>query len=340
VSCRNVRGAESYRQQANLACDTVVVRDLWYLGFGVSRYRDPGLALAWAHQDALDLAAAFARLGRSSSSAFGADVRTRLFGTVHARVFTDADVTPAAIRDAREFLVGARPDDVLVLFIAGHGVHDRDPEATYYFLPWGADLADLAGTAADFDLVEAILDEVAPRAKLFLMDTCESGEADEPAGAGPAAEPSSVALVASGARGLTVTKAPAGDAMTGTAVGDFGPTATEPRPWLLERDRYISNDLRRRSGAVVLSSSRGGELSYERDDLANGVFTEEILKALSSANADADGDGVVAVDELRAYVERAVAAATGGFQHPTVDRDNLSIRFGFPLASAARARRD
>jgi hypothetical protein len=340
VSCRNARGAESYRQQANLSCDRIVVRDLWYLGFGVSRYRDPGLALAWAHQDALDLAAAFTRLGGSSASDFGADVRGRLFGAVHARVFTDAEVTPAAIRGAREFLAGARPDDVLVLFIAGHGVHDRDPEATYYFLPWGADLADLPGTAADFDLVEAILDEVAPRAKLFLMDTCESGEVDEPAAVGPAAAPSSSVTVASGARGIAVTKAAAGEVTTGVAAGGSGQTATEPRPWLLERDRYIGNDLRRRSGAVVFSSARGGELSYERDDLANGVFTEEILKALSSAYADADGDGVIAVDELRAYVERAVAAATGGFQHPTVDRDNLSIRFAFPLASAARARRD
>ena len=52
--------------------------------------------------------------------------------------------------------------------------------------------------------------------------------------------------------------------------------------------------------------------------------------------ADADGDGVVTTEELRQYVRSGVAAETGEDpllyavpQHPTVDRDNIYVEFGF-----------
>jgi len=293
----------------------------------VSHYRDPRLALSWAHKDAQDLAAAFSRAGESFASSHDASVRPGLFRTVHAWSFVDEAVTPEAIRAAKGLLAAAAPDDVFVLFVAGHGVHDRDPDSTYYYLGWGADIADLSATAADFELIEDLLDGIAPRAKLLLMDTCESGEADvsaDPVAA--AASPGSRGITARAVRGLT----------TVTVAAPTAPAAGQKRPWLQDRDRYIGNDLRRRSGAIVLSSSRGGEFSYERDDIQNGVFTEEILAALTGPRADADRNGIVTTDELRAYVATAVPLQTGDLQHPTVDRDNIFQSFGFPLSARAR----
>lgn len=103
------------------------------------------------------------------------------------------------------------------------------------------------------------------------------------------------------------------------------------RQFLLERDRYIFNDLSRRSGAIVFSSSRGGEFSYEKEALENGLFTEEIIHALTRAEADTDHDGLISTDELRHHVINAVATSSHHLQHPTVDRDNIYQRFGFPL---------
>jgi hypothetical protein len=113
--------------------------------------------------------------------------------------------------------------------------------------------------------------------------------------------------------------------------------ASRPRAAFSERDRYVYNDLSRRSGAIVLSSSRGSELSWELDELQNGVFTEEILLALTTGRADADKDGVVSVDELRRYVAGEVPKRTQSMQHPTVDRDNLEVSFGFPVVPEAAA---
>jgi len=225
-----------------------------------------------------------------------------------------------AIQDAKSFLVGAKPRDVLVLAIAGHGLHDRDPASTYYYLSYETRLEDLAGSAAPFDLVEDILDGVPPRTKLFLMDTCESGEVDEDAAASAArldAESGSKARAVSSSRGLAV----------------VGKAQPEPRPWLAERNRYIFNPLNRRTGAIVFSSSRGGEFSYESDEIENGFFTYQILRGLQGGIKS--DQGLVSFDALKAYVSGEVSAMSRGLQNPTVDRNNYFLKFSLPQAMLA-----
>jgi uncharacterized caspase-like protein len=87
----------------------------------------------------------------------------------------------------------------------------------------------------------------------------------------------------------------------------------------------------KRSGAVVFSSSRGGEFSYESDLLENGFFTEELINALTSDKADEDNDGTVSTSELRKYVGSVVSKRTNGMQNPTVDRDNIYQTLEFEL---------
>src|SRR5262249_21969812 len=105
-----------------------------------------------------------------------------------------------------------------------------------------------------------------------------------------------------------------------------GKRAPQGRPWLLERDRYIHQDIFRRTGAVVFSSSRGGEFSYENDALKNGLFTKALLKGLGEKAADTDQDGAVSLAELRIYVAAEVARLSEDRQHPAVDRDNPFLR--------------
>ncbi|MDP3178034.1 MAG: caspase family protein, partial [Spirochaetaceae bacterium] len=215
VSCTNARGAESFRAATYANFDEAAVGDLYYLGFGVSKYKDASLNLRYADKDAKDLAARFTSMKNG-------------FGSVHARTLVNEEVSVDSIRAAKSFVAAAKPEDTFVLFIAGHGVHDRDKEATYYFLTHETDIGNLAGTAANFELIEDLLQGIAPRSKLFLMDTCESGEAEEGAEAGMAAVAEKRGIQARAARGLAVAKKE---------------QKAQPRTYLAQKDRYIYNDL-------------------------------------------------------------------------------------------------
>lgn len=312
ISALDVAGIESLRPFRTLEHKGPAKSDLHFVGFGVSRYKNPAYDLSYAHKDVLDLAEVFKAM------------RGKAFQEVHVTTFVNEAVTAESVSQARDALKKARVDDTAVLFIAGHGLHTADAAADYYYGTYEMDPERLPETAAPFEQIEGLLQDVAPRRKLFLIDTCESGERD----ATPA--PAANAGV-KGSRGLRPRGAPSLAAVAPATTG-----ARKPRPYLFDRDRYIYNDLTRRTGAIVLSSSRGEEPSQEDDELQNGVFTEEVMKALTSDAADSDKDGAVSTGELREYVARAVAAYTGDRQHPVVDRDNLEANFGFSLAPEAR----
>jgi hypothetical protein len=65
--------------------------------------------------------------------------------------------------------------------------------------------------------------------------------------------------------------------------------------------------------------------------MAQMNFTEEILNCLTQGAGDENWDGIVSTTELRTYVTTAVAQATDDAQHPTVDRENIYQKFGFPV---------
>ncbi len=79
-------------------------------------------------------------------------------------------------------------------------------------------------------------------------------------------------------------------------------------------DNFLTR-LSKGKGRVVLTASRAGEISEERDELGHGVFTYYLLEGLKG-KADIDGDKMVTVDEVYAYVSKHVPMVTGQNQHP------------------------
>ncbi len=331
VSCLDSGGAESFRTARYVSYGGGSKPDLYFLAFGVSDYADsPAIPdLRYAAKDARDLEAAFKKMEGGA------------YGKVHTRVYADGEATKKNVLGAKDFLKSAGVDDVFVLFIAGHGVQvDRKgrllgeelpagekvdaSDYAYYYLTADAKRRDVRSMAVEFSAIEDLLQGIGPRKKLFLMDTCQSGEADV----------GGVSVAAAGGRGLR--------ARSLEAAGSRG-ISVEQRAVaraLGERDRWIYNDLVRRSGAIVFSGSRGGEYSYEADESVSwkqGAFTLKILEAFRTPAADADKDGLVSTDELRAYVSAEVPKLVKTLradceQHPTVDRDNIYAKFAFPLS--------
>lgn len=319
VAAIDAVGGTSLRAETRLLHERDAPRALWFAGLGVSAYRLDWLPrLFFAAKDAEDLGAALAALDGD-------------FDAVHVRTWTDDAVDAAALDEAHAFLAGAAPGDQVVLFIAGHGTYGLDADSRFYYLLPESEEADLDGTALDFERVESVLYGLAARDKLFLMDTCQSGE---PVGNVELARYD--AAVAAGV--LPRVPRPT------RAEPDSGEAAGEPasRRWLRQRDRFVYADLARRSGAVVFSSAMGDELSNEAVFLRNGYFTQGLLNALTGEQADTDGDGRLAIGELydavRADVRSWSDLGDGPTQNPVIDRDNLRARFSLPqLPEAQRA---
>jgi WD40 repeat protein len=301
VTAFNTRGVEAFRARWSTTYRGEAKGDLYFIGFGVSQYKNPALNLQFAHKDVTDLAAIMQRYQNA-------------YRRVVVKTYLNEAVTVENIRKAREVLHDAKVDDTVVVFVSGHGAYDLSREATYYYATYNVDLKNLAGTAASFDLIESLLRDIGPRRKLMLIDTCESGEMDDVMRAEIEARMRTAGI----------------EGRTSPALRQDGGGRTR-RVFLYDRDRYIYNDLTRRTGAIVFSASHAGEFSFESPKIQNGFFTHEIVDALASGQADANRDGVITLDELQAYVSLNVALKTGGLQRPATDRDNVHQRFGFPV---------
>ena len=139
---------------------------LWVLSVGVSRYAAPDLNLEFADADA-----------RAISERIQAAAKRGPYREVRTLVLTDAEVTrESMLNGLSRFLGQAGPDDVAVLFVAGHGVRDL-ASGSYYFLPHPATADTLLADGlrmSDFDESLRVVRRNV-RAVIVMLDTCHSG---------------------------------------------------------------------------------------------------------------------------------------------------------------------
>ena len=84
---------------------------------------------------------------------------------------------------------------------------------------------------------------------------------------------------------------------------------------------------------VVFASSSGDELSLEPPGLTNGAFTKAVLDGMLG-KAARQGNEVVSLTDLNAYVSHAVHDMTHGNQHPMVAIPTTVP--DYPIASVVR----
>jgi WD40 repeat protein len=143
--------------------------NLWILSIGVNRYTSPQLGtLNYCVNDAKEIINAFkAQEGR-------------VYGRVNSLLIADGErITPTVdnIKNNFSYLRQAGQNDVVLLFIAGHGLSNE--AGTFFFLPsdaaFNADGTIRPSTAVShFELQEVL---TAPGRKLVFIDACRSGSA-------------------------------------------------------------------------------------------------------------------------------------------------------------------
>ena len=315
VSVLNQQGAESLKRTVyTTSTADAAAGDVYVVAVGVSHYLNPRYNLRFAAKDATDLIGAYR----------GIEARAGSHSQVHVLDLTNEKATRAGIRAARAWLEQSHPNDLVVVFAAGHGMTDARDD--YYFGTYDIDPQNPQTNGLPYEEFEALLDGIPALKKMLLIDTCFSGEVDKDtptlvAGADAGTDGTVQMRTFKAPRGVFVTPdTPPAASLAGASAG-----STAASDVLHFQDMFA--DLRRGTGAVVISSASGNEFALEGEQWNNGVFTYALLSGLRDGKADANHDGTVTVGELQAYVIEAVRKLTAGGQNPTVRRENLDFDF-------------
>lgn len=140
---------------------------LWAVVIGVSSYRNltKDQQLQYAHRDAQDFAA-FLRSPNGGG-----------FPTNQVSVLLNQDATISAMRSALGTALprSVEPDDVVVIFFAGHGVVEGDRDG--YLLAHDSDPQNLYATAMPIAELDRIVTErIKARSVILIADACHAGK--------------------------------------------------------------------------------------------------------------------------------------------------------------------
>jgi WD40 repeat protein/uncharacterized caspase-like protein len=296
ISVLNSKGAESLKETFTVINKSSGKPDLYLISIGVSKYKDEKFNLNFAAKDAKDVVRFFEKCG--------------LYNQVFVTELTNEQVTKEAILKLKSsFLSKAQTRDVVMMFAAGHGVLDH--KMNYYFGTYDMDFMNPASGGIAYEDLEQLLDGIKPVKKLFLMDSCHSGELDS-----DEYTVASATTVKSG----SVTFRNAGNVNAVTKNG-FGLSQSA------QLASELFADLRRGTGATIISSAGGAEYAMESDKWKNGLFTYCLLSGIQDMSCDVNKDGEILLSEIQNHVYNKVSELSGGKQRPTTRRENLEFDF-------------
>ena len=287
VSVLNQSGAESYKEVINVVCNEGKKKpDAYIITIGVSKYKEERYNLAYAAKDAIDIENLF------NSSDY--------FGTVHTKSITDEEVVLESLDEISAFLAQADVDDFVLIFVAGHGVLDENFD--YYFASYDMNFNYPSERGIPYKKIEELVDGIKALKKLLILDTCHSGELDKE----------------EVERRENITN----ESPEKGRFRNVGPgVAFKEDPMGFDNINYLMKqvflDLRRGTGATVISSSGGTEQAFESPKYENGLFTYSLIDALQSKKADMNKDKIITVSELQIYLTEEVKKLSKGLQIPT-----------------------
>lgn len=298
LSVRSANGAASFSKRRRMVYTGPYRKPALHLvAIGVSEYEQDKFNLNYADTDT------------DSLVSFWRSLEDR-FSNVHIHHLKNEEAVKENIMALRDTLRTAHVDDLVMVFIAGHGV--LDVSSTYYFGTHDFDFDNPSARGISYADIEALLDDIPARQKLLLMDTCHSGEAD------PDARPGATNAIAASAGRVVQRNIP-----SKRGVGQL--SYAEGDSFKLLKELFA--DLRQSAGATTIAASAGAEFAFESAEWGGGVFTYTLLRGLRQGLADTNADGRILVSELQEYVRDEVTELTNGRQTPTVRQKNLSNDF-------------
>src|SRR4051794_33863317 len=216
-----------------------------------STYSDPGLAALRA--PAGDVAALAGVLGDEAIGGF--EVRQLI------------DCPTEELRsEVEEFFGDARPPDLLLLYVSGHGVLSQSRR--FYFATASTKLRLLRSTAIDDGFVNDVMHSSRARSIVLVLDCCHSGAFS---------------------RGL---------APKGATTVDIEHRFEGQGRVILSASTELEYAFEEADEAIGMSELEPA--------VAGSLFTRSVVEGLRTGDADLDADGRISVDDLYDYVSRRV----------------------------------
>jgi WD40 repeat protein len=315
ASVLNEKGVESLKEHFELEYNSSnideILGKLYLITINVGKFQDPKMNLSYAVKDGQDISKAFA----SQSDKYMEIITENLFNEL---------VTLENIQKLKQKLAKTTVNDVVMIFVSSHGLLNKNLD--YYLATSDIDFKNPEKRGLKYEELEKLLDGIPARQKVLMLDACHSGEVDKEENLVIKNNDNSL-----GIKGIIKTKGFKGEEnkesekttdeddlnVEGISNGGVG------LPNSFELMKELFADLRRSSGATVISAAGGAEYALEGADWNNGVFTYAILSGLKEKKADLNKDGNIMLSELKTYVQKVVPDLTGGRQQPTSRTENL-----------------
>lgn len=292
----NSSSINSLKQSFKVKYKTKKVKpNLYFVSLGAGHYVQKEYNLDYAEKDAQDVISLFEK--------------SKLYQNVFTKLLIGESVKKDSLSRIKSFISRAEVNDVIILFVAGHGILDKNLD--YYLSTYDVDFSDPAGKGISYDALDNLLDNISCRKKVLLIDACHSGEIDkEEVEIKTESEPTSD-------NKLTFRAA-------GTAIQKKGDMKLKNS---FELSKVLFADMRLNNGTTVISSAGGAEYALESSDWKNGAFTFCFLKGLKNKKADLDENEEIWLNELQEYLSITVSDLTNGKQVSTSRVENLQNNF-------------
>jgi len=298
LAVTNESGLESYKETVytNYTPKELLKSDLFLITIGDSKLKDERFNLNYASKDALDIQSFF------NSNTQG------IYGNVYSYSLIDENVTVENIKAIKDRLSVAKRNDIVIVTFAGHGLLDKNWD--YYLATYSIDFNNPSEGGLPYGNLESLFEGIAPLKKILMIDACHSGEVDK----------EEMIQFTSGfeksSSDINFRSAGSGIAKKNVSLK----TSSE-----LMKEMFA--DIRRGTGATVISSAAGAELAYEGDQWKNGLFTYCLLTGLKDKEADLNNDGQIYLSELQKYISEKVYLLSKGLQRPASRIENSNMDF-------------
>lgn len=333
ISVINAKGVESLRESFQINYTGEARPSTLYLfAIGVSRYQSDKMNLQFADKDARDLV----RMLNSPEN-------LKKYREIIIDTIFNEEATLPNILALKQSLAQTQIDDQVIFFIACHGLLDE--ELDYYLATHDIDFKDPAQKGLAYETLEGLLDGIPARRKVLFMDACHSGEIDKYDELAFSETTNDGQITARGFGQTGGTGKGTGGKEGKEDQEEIPPIEEDEQVGALDLDfdigevqqvglensfevmKEVFADLRRGTGATVISSAGGLEYALEGDIWQNGVFTYCFLSGLKTRQADLDNDGKVKLSELQKYLQSEVSKLTDGRQQPTSRVENIQNDF-------------